>query len=357
MRNQFWLLLTGIALMVSCGGSKESSVFDRKPILENVSANIIIPTYEKNLKAMMALDSAITSYKNTSTPASLSGVKEQWINVARLWKHAELFNFGPIESMFLESAIDYWPTDTAGIEKAIANYTNQDDYLVSIGSNKKGIAALEYLLFHKDEETVHAELSQKNRLAYLQLLAKDLVNSLQQVLNAWKDEYQKEFISKEGNKSNSSLTLLTNEMVFLIERVKNDKLSAPYGKQSLYAKVNPSLVEAPYSQQSLQLMKENILAIKEVFLGKDGKGIDDYLNALEIKDEDGKLLSEKIIAQFDATIASCEAVESPLIKAVETEKEALDQLYLNIINLTIILKNDMMSQLGLLVIFSDNDGD
>jgi predicted lipoprotein len=97
--------------------------------------------------------------------------------------------------------------------------------------------------------------------------------------------------------------------------------------------------------------------VKDVFNGGNGAGMDDYLNALDVKDDEGLLLTKKINQQFDKVINIARSIEEDLSSAIINQNPKLDELYLEMINLTIIIKNDMMSQLGLLTVFSDNDGD
>jgi predicted lipoprotein len=104
-------------------------------------------------------------------------------------------------------------------------------------------------------------------------------------------------------------------------------------------------------------LAENVESVKDVFNGGNGAGMDDYLNALDVKDDEGLLLTKKINQQFDKVINIARSIEEDLSSAIINQNPKLDELYLEMINLTIIIKNDMMSQLGLLTVFSDNDGD
>ena len=81
------------------------------------------------------------------------------------------------------------------------------------------------------------------------------------------------------------------------------------------------------------------------------------LNALDIKDNEGKLLSHKINAQFDLLLELTDDEKHKLIDLIQEDPEKLDQIYLQIINLSILFKTDLMSQLGLITTFSDSDGD
>ena len=85
--------------------------------------------------------------------------------------------------------------------------------------------------------------------------------------------------------------------------------------------------------------------------------MDDYLNALDIKDDENKLLSDKINAQIKLIIELLDTDNQSLTKLIKNDSDKLDRIYLEVLNLSILLKTDMMGQLGLITTFSDSDGD
>jgi len=347
--NKIFLVAISIAVL-SCDSKEETaSSYDRKPILVNISDSLILPAYSNFQLEVSEFQSDLNIYENESTEANMKQLKEAWIQMALAWKYAEAYNFGPIESLFLENSMHYFPVDTAAISKAVENYSNQENYLASLGSNKKGLAAIEFILFSNEELS-------GQQLAFIQLLSTDLSNNMDKVLDKWNTAYHQEFIDKTGNSASSSMTLVANEMIFLLEKVKNMKLGEPMGKADM-GEPHPAKVESPYSNISLKLLAENVESVKDVFNGGNGAGMDDYLNALDVKDDEGLLLTKKINQQFDKVINIARSIEDDLSSAIINHNPKLDELYLEMINLTIIIKNDMMSQLGLLTVFSDNDGD
>jgi hypothetical protein len=355
-RNSLILILVIFAsVFLACESKEKPSEFDRKPILLNLSDSLIIPSYEAVIQKVNAFEVAMLKFKASPNQAALELVQQAWLNLALSWKMAEVFNFGPIQDLLIASTIDYIPVDTSGILKGVANYKGQPDYLLSQGSNKKGIAAIEYIVYEKLGELL-LKVDNESYFSYLSLLSKDIEVKMQQVLATWTGGYRQEFVNSTGNAAGSALTLVSNQMIFLVERVKYIKLGVPMAKMDVSIP-SPDKVEAPYSHTSLQLLKQNVEALKIIFNGAEGTGLDDYILALNIKDAAGLLLSERINSQFDTVIAKTDELGSDLQQAVKNKDPKLEVLYLEMLNLSILLKNDMMSQLGLLTIFSDNDGD
>ncbi|MEQ9440598.1 MAG: imelysin family protein [Cyclobacteriaceae bacterium] len=349
-----------LLLVLSFGCSEDNGgvddEFDRGQILENIANNLIVPAYRDFADKTDALVQNMTVFTTQPSTDNLATVKNAWKAATLSWKTAEAFNFGPVDQMTLETSIDLWPTSANGIEESIQNFNGSDTYLQGIGSNRKGLPAIEYLLFHADETQIINEFTDQHRAAYLSLLSHALNDHAGTLLNAWENGYKNTFITNIGNDANASTTLLSNEMIFLLETVKNYKVATPLGLRTLSDPL-PDQVESRYAGISLDLIEANLNIIENVFTGQDGRGFDDYLDALNIDDGEGNSLSTTISQQIEKSHQSLEAINDPLENAVLTQQEAVEQLFIDLQELTVLMKNDMMSQLGLLVIFSDNDGD
>nr|WKN35398.1 imelysin family protein [Tunicatimonas sp. TK19036] len=358
MRKSFVGLLLFAVLPLSCtedNGEVEDQ-FDRGRILENVASNLIVPAYQDFASKTAALVQDVASFTAEPSSVTLNDAKSAWKEATLSWKTAEAFNFGPVDQLTLETSIDLWPTSASGIEQAVENYNGADTYLDGIGSNRKGLPAIEYLLYHADEAQVVEEFADQKRADYLNLLAQALSEHASTVLDAWENGYEETFIANTGNDANASTTLLANEMIFLLETVKNYKVATPLGLRTLSDPL-PDQVESRYAKISLELIEANLKVVEEIFTGQEGRGFDDYLNALNIDDGEGNALSIIIFQQIQKSQQSLSAIDEPLQDAVLNKKGAVEQLFVDLQELTVLLKNDMMSRLGLLVIFSDNDGD
>jgi predicted lipoprotein len=317
---------------------------------------LIIPAYNDFEDETTSLQQTIETFTSQPTEDKLVLAQNAWKAAKLSWKKAEAFNFGPIDQLAIETSIDLWPTTANGIEEAIQNYDGSATYLESIGSNRKGLPAVEYLLFHADNAQVINEFADQHRKDYLELLTQALAENAATLVGEWENGYKNTFIRNTANNANASTTLLSNEMIFLLETVKNYKVATPLGLRTLSDPL-PDQVESLYAGISLDLIEENLNVIESIFTGKDGQGFDDYLDALNIDDGEGHSLSTTIRQQIEKSRQSLDVIKDPLQEAVLNQKEEVEQLFIDLQELTVLMKNDMMSRLGLLVIFSDNDGD
>lgn len=349
MNNCRLLVLLCLLFFSACNNSEKNTDFDKGPMLENLAFNLAIPAYEHSLHSFHSLDSSLQILKKNHTEENLIRAQEFWKKASIGWAKTSPYNFGPIDDLLIENNFHYFPIDSTKLKSALENFNGDDDFINKLGSNSRGLGALEFLLF---SESITLD---ENNIAFAEILSHNLVKLNQEILDQWKSDYAKTFASSTGSNINASITILSNQWIELAEKIKNDKIGVPAGKMA-GEEHNIYAVQAPYSQISLALIKANLEALQQSINGKEGKGVDDYLNSLDIKDSEGKLLSSKINAQFDLIISLIEEKQS-LKDLIKEDSESLNETYLQVLNLTILLKTDMMSQLGLITTFSDSDGD
>ncbi|MEL7005126.1 MAG: imelysin family protein, partial [Bacteroidota bacterium] len=289
-----------ILILFSCSDDSGSDTvdFDRGPILENLANNIIVPSYENLVSTTDVLITETESFVQDRSEQNLTDVKDAWLNARLSWKTSEAFTFGPIDQRFLDTKMDLFPISIVGLQNAIADFDGSDDYLNLVGSDKKGFGAMEYLLFAGTDEEILQRFEDEKYQGYLRLLSVDVNSIAETVLNDWNTSYTTEFIANTGNDAGASITLYTNDMIELVEIIKNFKLSIPFGTRT-GTDPFPDLVESPHAGLSKQLILQNLDVVEEIFTGATGSGLDDYLNTLNISLDDGQPLSEAILDQIE----------------------------------------------------------
>lgn len=344
---------------------------DRGVILSDIGKNVIVPSFEafeSTTKTLAAnADAYIADAKNEQ---KLIGLRESWIAAASAWKRSILFSQGPVETDFLATAVYFNSLNTSGIEKSVSQTTIPIDnaYIETLGAAFKGLPAIEYLIFDKQAGNAgiignYTGINAARRGLYLKALCQNLNNQATVIANKWKsggDNYVAKFSAADGNDINSSLGMLSNKMIDLIYTIKDERIGAALGKRN-NGTPQPDLVDAKISDASLALLKSELLSLESAFTGKgvagaEGKGVDDMLD--QVKAMSGsELLSTKIKNQFAVVYAKQAQITVPLSAAVTTQKEIVSALYDEVKKLQVMMEVDMINNLGVLLTFSDNDGD
>jgi len=372
MNRSIYILPILILLAVGCKKDSEQpsdlfNSFDRKGMLENIGRNIIIPSYKELNNTSHNMTTACEVFVSNPSEENLIALQNAWKLTASAWKRCELYKIGPGDdlSVALYSSIDFSPVNTSLIEDAV-NTTSVIDtnYVKNKGASVKGFPAIEYLIFNSADGTAYilnkyagTGSSVQNRKNYLLALCMTLESKSAEILGLWESGYINTFIASEGKDINSSIGMLVNQLIYLTEVVKNKKLGKPLNNMGAPL---ISQLEARESGMSLSHIKNNVLSLENVFLGKSSKGdlagFDDLLDHVGAKHED-ILLSNRIKQQFDSIHIAIDRVEPSLQTSLETSQSNVKDLYLKVLELVGLFKVDMTSDLGVLVTISDNDGD
>lgn len=361
----YFLLAGTVAFLMSCNGNDQSVTnTERKTILKNIAEKAIVPAFTDFQEKATELHKAALKFAESTDQASMEQVQQKWIDAAISWKKASVFNQGPVEDLFLASAIDYQSVHYPNIEKAITDGKEiNSDYINAKGSSLKGLKAIEYLVFGDATQKgktvgLYSGKNGLKRLKYLTALTENLEMNAKKALDAWsadKGNFVAEFEKADGREAGASLGLLINKLVAQINLLKDEKLGAPAGNRN-DGVPQPELAEAIPSGQTLQLLKSEIQGFESVITANGKGGIDQLLDKLEAK-SGNELLSKKITVQFAKIYNEIDAVSQPLPVAVLDEKEKIAQLYADLKQLQVLLEVDVVNNLGILLTFSDSDGD
>ena len=376
-----------MALAAACGGeSAKKDASDapaRRELLANLSAKVILPTFNDFVAKAKALESATNAYATGLDAAKLEAARTAWKAAMAVWERAELMQVGPTAiasdatpgGMGLRNEIYAWPDSfPCGLDRVLVSKQYED--LATLRNetyfNARGLYALEALLFEErttsacnaDDPTVTpaawsalvaGDLT-KRRALYAKTLATDVRINAEAVIKAWNASFRKEFTSAgAGSKlfatTGEAINAVSDGLFYVDTETKDMKLGDPGGfTMTCLDKPCPEKVEHPFARVSKQAVLANMEAFRDLFRGlpaganADGKmhGLRDLLisrSRKDIADEMDKLLDDALL-QTSMIGASLE--EALLKKDPQVHKS-----YAAIQALTARLKSDYLSTLDL----------
>jgi len=356
-----------MVITISCSKSDtgtnnpgKSDSFDRKGLLTNVSSNIIIPAYASFQISVNALNDAILAFNAAPDAAKLTTAQNALVAAYKQWQSTSQYEVGPAAQVNFRVNVNTYPADTKQINDNITAGTYNPDLLANLAA--KGLPAIDYLLFGTGtsntailaQYTTDAQAAK--RKTYLATLIAETKKLTDGVVSSWSGTYQTTFVNANGTDVGSSLGQLVNQLVYDYEIIKNYEIGIPAGVQSM-GTTFPEKVQGYYDKTSLQLTLLHLQAVQNLYLGKDGLGLDDYLVKVNAKYTDGKPLNDVIKAQFATADAKLKTLTDPLADNIRSNPTAVKAAYTELQKLTVLLKTDMTSSLGILITFGDNDGD
>jgi predicted lipoprotein len=333
--------------------------FDRKAMLTNISTNIIIPAYTTYQANVVSLDAAVTTFNTTPNATNLTALQAAFVVAYKQWQSTSIYDFGPATDVNLRVNTNTYPAAIDQITANITSGTYNSGLLANLAA--KGFPALDYLLFGTgvDNAAILAQYTTDakagNRKTYLATLSTELKTNATTVLNAWNGSYKTAFLAATGTDAGSSTGQLVNQLIYDYETIKNYEIGVPAGSQSM-GTIFPAKVQAYYSKISLQLTNLHLQAIQNLYLGASGSGLDDYLAYSNAKYNGGSL-NDAIKAQFTTSFTKLSTLSDPLSANITNNQTAVMAAFTELQKLTVMLKTDMTSSLGIAITFGDNDGD
>ena len=348
-------IITTLLLVFSCTKDKDKkseSTFSKTELLANLGDNIILPGYHQLKLELEDFESKHNAFILDKTEQNFDAIKASWKRAYLQWNKVSIFSFGPAADYGLQAALGTFPTDSSKILSNISSGT----YNLETSSNTDaiGIPAFDFLLYR---ETAFEDYSSNSNYSdYALALITKMKNEVIAVYNLWNTSYLATFKASTGTESTSAFSIFINSFVKSYEETKWTKLGIPLGKQSLGI-AQPIYIETRLSKISFELFAENMEAWKRTFNGDQengttGIGLDDYLIDL-----DRTSLAGSINSTLSSIVSDINGLTSDFETLLSTDVNSLDALYTQIQNLTVSIKTDMTSVMGVLITYQDNDGD
>lgn len=355
-----FVLLSAIALSCSDDNGGNSKIdIDKKALLVNYADNLIIPSFENLYQNTISLNNSFLELKNEYSEQNFNKFRQAFFVLQDSWQFCSAYGFGPAEEVVLRQALNTFPTDTLRIKSNIES--GSYSLVTSANFKAKGIPALDYLLFNVNLDTKESVFTDSKTLQYIEDIILDMKTNIEYVRNEWVN-YREVFISKTGNDAGSSLSLMINEFVKDYEIAKRAKVGFPLGVS--LSDVLPFHFEAPYSLNSSGLLISNLQSYRSIIAGPIENDLTktdnlyEYLSELSATRNDA-LLADLILTELDESIDLLNKMDIPFRKSLEipSEKEKIEALYKNMQESVVLLKTDMVSAMGILINYQDNDGD
>jgi len=367
LQRLYPFLAVGLLLLAGCKGEgtdPEVPDYDRAPLLTNYADNLIIPAFNKMETEASNYLTRVEAFTANPDPFTLTDLQNAWLPLARIWQKARHYNFGPADNSFgtLAENIGTWPVDTDLVQIYIEA---QDTTLANFDRDTRGIVTLEYLTFGQGStETIVGYFSGTEGAwarAYLRAVARDVLNQVSTVREQWENGYRDRFVNDLGTSAGSSTSELYNNFVLSYEGLKNFKVAVPLGLRAGQTQVEPGLVEAFYSGNSLELVKLHFEACTNIWEGisnvdgSNGLGFREYLESVTGGPE---LITgtEEQISNVETALNALDT-DTPFSEQVAASTIEAEALSIEMQKMVRFFKSDMSSLLGISITFDSGDGD
>lgn len=345
MKNIYFLIITSI--IWGCDSNDEQQ-FNSSQAREELVNEIISPIHEQLDSTVQILNASILELVEVPNPNQLDEVKAIWKDCAYLYSQTEIYNVNEVRNSLVHYSLYSWPAQVQMIENYLANEDLNTLNINSIPTGTRGVAALEYLLFHESENHVLERLTTEEYAQYLTMISENLVSKTQALHQTWLDQ-EGTFINNEETDINGSLNQLINQVINTLAVLRKDKISIPSGIE--YGTIDSDLVQAPYSKISLMIIEGNLRSIESMYFNHN------YALSDRVENLASSEVNNAIQNSFDEAYQAIEDMESSLFEAVNQQPEKVESLHTAVESLLRYFSADVASSLSIIVTPTDADGD
>ncbi len=340
-------------------------------MLQDLATRVMIPGVRDFHAKCQALEKVAAKLESESTEANVKLVQAAWMEACLAWKRIQWIQFGPVKDRAYWSALTFKPVYPQSIEKVLRDTKPiTPDYLAEQGAAAKGIYTLEYLLFDLSQgqtawvgedgrptKTGNPRLAEKGllegemaarRRTYVRELARDLVTQLkdaQAVINA------PDFVANYVKDGQSSVNLAVNGLLDELESGVVNVLRL-YVDQFANRALRYDQIEGYAGGLSVRVMEEELAGLEKLYRGAGGVGMDDYVKHVNPG------LAERLEQRLKAGQTAFKVFrEVPVDQALVKHYTAMERAHDELRELEIQIKLDVVSSLGITLLFSSTDGD
>ncbi len=335
--------------LVGCNKNENQSTNDDTQIA-NISAQFVdhtvAPTYSALASLTEQLTNQLTALKANPTNNGIQDACITFLAARQEWERSEAFLFGAAGDFGIDPHIDSWPLDEdafntlMGSPAMIAALDNEDGDVVAgerLGNALLGFHGIEYILF----EDGHAKDVSKitpNEWIYITAVAGDLRNRCYQLEVGWLgDKAPKSHIDKlddlempytvaGGNLSygenlrnagRAGSTYSSPKAAIMAILQGCSDIADEVGSSKIYAAWHGediTYIESPYSHMSITDFHNNIISIRNAYMGGVEGQRDESLSVHNYVNKGNPMIDAKIIQAIEEAISKIDVMPAPFVE-------------------------------------------
>ncbi len=305
----------------------------------------VAPTYTALAANAEQLADQLASLKAAPTQAGLQQACETFLAAREQWEKSEAFLFGAAGDFGIDPHIDSWPLDEDAFNTLmnspamLAALDGEDGDVVAgerLGNALLGFHGIEYILFRDGQPRNVGDIT-ADQWKYVAAVAGDLRNRCYQLEVGWLgeeapashigklDNLEMPYTVASGNYSygenmknagnagstygsrHAALMAIVQGCADIADEVGSSKIHAAWHGEDV------TYIESPYSQMSITDFHNNIVSIRNAYMGgiegqrDESKSLHSYVNAMDAA------LDARVMAAIDNALAKIDAMPAPFV--------------------------------------------
>lgn len=338
------------------GGNEVS--FNRATLLESWADDFIIPQFEEFLEASKKITVAKDAFLTTPTEENLVILRTVFTDAYHVFQPVAIYNIGESLELNYYLNLNAHPLNVDKTLLNIADFENVD-LTSTFNQDAQGLPAVDYLLNGLGETDAQIVAFYTGEAAadykgYLSLVVNRIEGLTQLVVDDWNNGYRETFVNNTSSSSAGSVDVFVNTYIEYFEkRLRASKVGLPAGVFT--TATYPNQIESLYNPtQSKWLLVEALEKAEALYLGIGStESLSSVLIGLGKTDLDKEIKQFFDAAQTDIVTK----VEDDLKFQIETDNTKMLEIRDALQKIVVYLKVDMVSVMGIDIVFQDNDND
>ena len=325
--------------------SEEANKETKEAIVKQYLNHTVYPTYTNLANETDKLVENLEALKENMNQANVNTATETFLKARAWWEKSEAFLFGAAGDFGIDPHIDSWPLDEDAFNNLmaspnmIASLANDEDGTVAgdlLSNALLGFHGIEYILFRDGQPRNVNEITD-DMITYVVAVSRDLRNRCVQLEVSWnadapqahKDlmeqlEFNTTVIGSDNSygqnmmqagQAGSTYATFTNALEAIADGcidIADEVGTSKIGK--CHTGEDVTYVESPYSQKSITDFYDNIISVKNAYMGGIEGERDEALSIHNYLKDNNAELDTKVVNAIDNALAKIQAMKAPFVQ-------------------------------------------
>ncbi len=324
--------------------TEETNKAQKEAIVKQYLNHTVYPTYAQLAEKTAALVGNLETLKGSMTQANVNAATATFLEARKWWEMSEAFLFGAASDFGIDPHIDSWPLDEDAFNNLMASpnmiamLANDEDGMVAgeqLGNALLGFHGIEYILFREGQPRNVAEITD-DMMTYAVAVSRDLRNRCFQLEVSWNanapqahkdlmEELELNITVNGGNntygenmlqagQAGSTYATFTNALEAIADGcldISDEVGTSKIGK--CHTGEDVTYVESPYSQKSITDFYDNIISVKNAYMGGMEGQRDETLSLHTYLKDNNADLDTKALNAIENALTKINAMKAPFV--------------------------------------------
>ena len=324
--------------------TEETNKATKEAIVKQYLNHTVYPTYANLADKSDLLVTNLETLKGSMTQVNVNAACATFLEARHWWEMSEAFLYGAASDFGIDPHIDSWPLDEDAFNNLmaspnmIAQLANDEDGSMAgeqLGNALLGFHGIEYILFREGQPRNVADIN-NDMMTYVVAVSRDLRNRCFQLEVSWNanaPQAHKDLMEElelnttvnggdntygdnmtQSGQAGSTYATFTNALEAIADGcldISDEVGTSKIGK--CHTGEDVTYVESPYSQKSITDFYDNIISVKNAYMGGMEGQRDETLSLHTYLKDNNADLDTKALNAIENALTKINAMKAPFV--------------------------------------------